>query len=376
MVARTFNESVVKAQSESFRPELGQLNNRLQAENIRLCEEILSDHNLGGIIGKSESLKACLCQAAQVAPTSSTVLILGETGTGKELLAREIHRLSLRKARPMVKVNCASLPANLIESELFGHERGAFTGASAARLGRFEIANGATIFLDEICELPLDLQTKLLRVLQEGEFERLGSSRTIKVDVRVIAASNQGLKLAVKQDSFRADLYYRLSVFPISLPPLRERVEDIPLLVSHFIGQMNCKLRKKIETISQETIETLQRYHWPGNLRELQNVIERACIITQGSRLQLRDNLDVHRCPQNDESKIKPPQTTDIKPVVVGTLNEVEKDYMIRILEKTYWRVEGKSGAAEILGINPHTLRSRMRKYGIRRPMVELKAAG
>ncbi len=347
--------------------EVERLKNQLQAENIYLQEEILSRHNFGEIIGKSELLQQALHKASQVSATDVTVLILGETGTGKELFARAIHSLSRRKDRSLVKVNCATLPADLIESELFGHEKGAFTGAATTRTGRFEVADGTTIFLDEIGELPLDLQSKLLRVLQEGEFERLGSSRTIKVNVRVIAATNRDLEAAVRQGSFRADLYYRLHVFPVVIPPLREHPEDIPLLVSHFVDRASKRLGKKIETVSPKVMEAMQKYHWPGNVRELRNVIERAVITTQGARLQLADILEPRPAiAENSTSYV----AEDLVTQGDGTLADVERDYIFAVLERTYWRIEGESGAAEILGINPSTLRHRMRKLGIQRPKL------
>jgi len=350
--------------------EVQRLKNQLQAENIYLQEEIRSEHNFSDMIGFSESFQHALRKTSQVAGADTTVLIIGETGTGKELFARAIHILSRRKDRPLIKVNCAALPTHLIESELFGHDKGAFTGAVSSRIGRFELADGATIFLDEVGDLPLDLQSKLLRVLQEGEFERLGSSRTIKVDVRVIAATNCDLEEAVRQGSFRADLYYRLNVFPITIPPLRERQGDVPLLVSHFVNRFARRLGKKIETIAPQVMDALERYHWPGNVRELQNVIERAVITTQGSKLQLGDNLEplrIQTATAGGQISLSPLNGT-IAPN--GTLSEVERNYIIAILEKTYWRIEGRSGAAEILGINPNTLRSRMRKLGIQRPKL------
>ena len=267
--------------------EVETLKNRLQAENIYLQDEIKLAHNFSDIISRSEAMKKILGKVEQVASTDATVLILGESGTGKELVARAVHNLSERRERPLVKVNCAALPANLIESELFGHEKGAFTGALSRKIGRFELADGGTIFLDEIGELPLELQTKLLRVLQEGEFERLGNPQTIHANVRVIAATNRNLEKAIEKNEFREDLYYRLNVFPVSIPPLRDRKEDIPLLVNHFIKKYNVKTAKKVETISQEIIQALQEYYWPGNVRELENVIERAVIISPGKQLQL-----------------------------------------------------------------------------------------
>jgi formate hydrogenlyase transcriptional activator len=344
--------------------EVEQLKEQLHAENIYLQEEIMVAHNFGEIIGRSEALQKVLRQAQQVAPLDTTVLLLGETGTGKELLAHAIHNLNPRKHRPLVKVSCATLPAQLIESELFGHERGAFTGALARRVGRFEIANGGTIFLDEIGELPLDLQTKLLRVLQEGEFERLGSSITIKIDVRVIAATNRDLEEAVRKGAFRSDLYYRLNIFPIKVPPLRERKEDIPMLVIHFLKQLGMKLGKRIDSIPQETMEALQNYHWPGNIRELRNVIERASIVSQGNQLRLLDSLEY----QSPIQEMPLPIPVALMPATTETLDESQRQLIVRTLEKTYWRVEGPVGAAALLGVHPNTLRSRMKKLGIAKP--------
>jgi transcriptional regulator with GAF, ATPase, and Fis domain len=346
--------------------KLAQANNDI----VYLRQEILSDHNFGEIIGNSEALKQVMHKTGQVAETDATVLIVGETGTGKELIARATHDRSLRKSRPMIKVNCATLPANLIESELFGHEKGSFTGAHSTRVGRFEMANGSTIFLDEIGELPLDLQSKLLRVLQEGEFERLGSSRTIKVNVRVIAATNRDLEKACQEGTFRSDLYYRLHVFPIVLPPLRERKEDIPLLVNAFVESANKRLGKSIKTISQKTLEGLQNYSWYGNIRELQSVIERAAIITQGSQLQLVDDLKPQQqtsCSLKPAPSPPPVIKQSISDDQLLTLEEIEKCHIIRVLEKTHWRIEGENAASDILGLNPSTLRSRLRKLGIKR---------
>lgn len=340
---------------------------------VYLREEILSEYNFGEIIGNSEALKQTLRKTQQVSATNTTVLIVGETGTGKELIARAIHNGSPRKNRPMIKVNCAALPANLIESELFGHEKGAFTGAHSVRMGRFEMANGSTIFLDEIGELPLELQAKLLRVLQEGEFERLGSSRTIKIDVRVIAATNRDLEAASREGVFRSDLYYRLSVFPITLPPLRERKEDIQLLVSAFIERENKRLGKNIQTISRETIGALQNYPWYGNIRELQSVIERAAIISESTELELADTLKSHphlETAAPDKGFIKGKISSEIRED--GNFlpfDEMERRYILKVLEKTRWRIHGKGGAAEILDLNPNTLRSKMQKLGIKRPI-------
>ncbi|MBK5273759.1 MAG: sigma 54-interacting transcriptional regulator, partial [Desulfuromonadales bacterium] len=289
----------------------------------------------------------------QVAPMNATVLLLGETGTGKGVVARAIHGRSTRKGRPLITVNCTTLPATLIESELFGRERGAFTGSDARQIGRFELADGGTIFLDEIGDLPLELQSKLLRVIQDGEFERLGSPRTIKVDVRIIAATNRNLEGELRNKTFREDLYYRLNVFPITMPPLRQRREDIPLLVNHFVEKFNKKIGKKINSVSKDTLHMLQDYHWPGNVRELESVIERSVITSPGSSLQVLDRFDTFRKP--DE-----PAGQDVK-----ALAEMEHDHILQVLRKTGWRIEGKNGAAVILGLNASTLRARMRKYGI-----------
>jgi len=335
--------------------EIKGLKEQLQSDYSYLKEEIELDHDLEQIVGKSDALKYVLYKVKQIASTDTTVLILGETGTGKELLARAVHNLSPRKDRPLVKVLCSTLPANLIESELFGHEKGAFTGAHSRHIGRFEIAKGTTIFLDEIGELPLELQAKLLRVIEDGEFERLGGSRTIKVDVRIVSATNRNLEDDVRKGRFREDLWYRLSVFPITVPPLRERQEDIPLLVHSFVVKFGRKLGKTIKTVPQKAMKALQEYPWPGNVRELENVIERAVINSQSAVLHLADRL--HE-----------PQAKDSGAVQKGTLQENECDYIIQTLKKTHWRISGEKGAAALLGLNPSTLRSRMRKLGIRRP--------
>ncbi len=332
--------------------DLEVLKNRLQAENTYLQDEIKLQHNFGNIITRSETLKRVLRSVEQVAATDATVLITGESGTGKELLARAIHQLSLRGDRPLVKVNCAALPAELIESELFGHEKGAFTGAIAKKIGRFELADGGTIFLDEIGDLPLGLQAKLLRVLQEGEFERLGSPKTITVDVRVIAATNRDLEREKEEGHFREDLYYRLCVVPIESPPLRARKEDIPLLVTHFVKKYSKKVGKQIEAIPQSVIDTLQGYHWPGNVRELENVIERAVILSPGKKLVLGDWLS------------KAPTASD--GALLCTLEENERRHILKALELTGGRVSGAKGAAKLLNINPNTLTSRMKKLGLR----------
>jgi chemotaxis protein methyltransferase CheR len=333
--------------------EIKELKEKLEVERAYLQEEIKSEYNYENIIGQSNALNYVFYKVEQIAPTDTTVIVLGETGTGKELVARAIHGLSPRKDRALVKVNCATLPANLIESELFGHEKGALTGAHARQLGRFEVANGATLFLDEIGELPLELQPKLLRVIQDGEFERLGSSATNKVDVRVIAATNRHLEEEVRKGRFREDLWYRLNVFPITAPPLRERMEDIALLVDFFVDKISRRLGKSIESIPVSVMNALLDYQWPGNVRELENVLERAVINSSGPKLHLVDELQK---PHKDLTTAK------------KTLNEVERDYIVRVLEQTNWKVSGPNGAAEILGLDRSTLRARMRKLDIRQP--------
>ena len=332
--------------------ELNQLKNKLEAENIYLQQELQLDQTFGDLVGQSDAIKQVLFKASQVAPTDSTVLITGETGTGKELVARAIHRASSRKDHPLIKVNCAALSPSLIESELFGHEKGAFTGASARRLGRFELANNGTIFLDEIGDLSLDMQVKLLRVIQEGEFERVGGTKTIKANVRIIAATNRGLKAEVKKGTFREDLWYRLNVFPINVPPLRERKDDIPLLAEHFIAKFAKRSGKTITAVSPRVMQALQAHSWPGNVRELANVIERAVIHTTGNVLQ-----SVGAFEPTIEQPASPPKT----------LEEAERELIINTLERTQWRVEGTQGAARILDVNPSTLRTRMLKLGISR---------
>ena len=332
--------------------EVEHLKDRLQEENIYLQEEIKGQHNFEAMVGQSETLRQVLHQVEQVAETDATVLVLGETGTGKELIARAVHDLSNRKERPLVKVNCAALPANLIESELFGHEKGAFTGAQDKKIGRFELADGGTIFLDEIGDLPLELQAKLLRVLQEGELERLGNATSIKVDVRVIAATNRDLESAAAKGEFREDLFYRLNVFPVRIPPLRERKGDIPMLVTHFVQKYSVKIGKQIHSIPQQTLEALEAYTWPGNVRELENVIERAMILSRGNRLELGD---WH------------PRTGTTNGGGFVTLEEHERVYIQEVLETTDGRLRGDNGAAKILGMKPTTLASRMLKLGIRR---------
>ena len=330
--------------------EIRKLEEQLQAENRYLLEEVKLLHTHENIVGNSEAIRGVLKQVEQVAGTESTVLIQGETGTGKELLADAIHNLSPRKGRLLVKVNCAALPPTLIESELFGREKGAFTGSHARQIGRFELADGGTLFLDEISEMPLELQTKLLRVLQDGEFERLGSPKTIKVSVRLITATNRDLNQYVREGRFREDLFYRLNIFPLFVPPLRERKEDILPLVWSFIQEFGTRMGKRIESIPRKGIETLRNYGWPGNVRELRNVIERAMIMTIGPVLRIE-------IPKSIEAKNGRP----------GTLEEIESRHIIDVLNSTGRRVSGKGGAAELLGLNPKTLESRMKKLGIQR---------
>lgn len=326
---------------------------KLQLENVYLQEEIKTQFNFGEIVGASAVIKGVFQRIEQVAATDSTVLLLGETGTGKELVARAVHRMSRRKDRVLIKVNCAALPAGLIESELFGHEKGAFTGALVRKIGRFELASGGTIFLDEIGDLPLDLQVKLLRVLQEGEFERVGGTQTLKADVRVIAATNRDLEKAIAEAKFRSDLFYRLNVFPVHIPPLRERKEDIPLLAGHFARRYGNKMGKHIETISQKAMQSLQAYPWPGNVRELENVIERAVIISPGAQLALGDWIPRPFVALNGKRLL--------------TITELERNHILEMLELTGWRVSGEAGAARLLGLKPTTLEARMKKLGIKR---------
>ncbi len=336
--------------------EIKQLENQLTHENIYLQEEIRTEHNFEEIVGKSRELKRVLKRVELVAPTDSSILITGETGTGKELIARAIHHLSKRKDRPLIKVNCAALPTGLIESELFGHEKGAFTGALSKKVGRFELAHQGTIFLDEIGDLLQEVQVNLLRVLQEQEFERVGGTKTIKVDVRVIAATNRELEKAVAENRFRADLYYRLNVFPLPLPSLRERGEDIPLLVQYFVDKYATKTGKQIDAINQETMRRLRGYPWPGNIRELENVIERSIILSSGSVLEIEDEF------------LLPSSTLlDQKEKDTLTLQEVERNHIMQILDKTGWVIDGPQGAAKILNLHPNTLRGRMKKLGIER---------
>ena len=339
--------------AENALEEIRQLKDQLEAERAYLQEEIKLEFNHENIIGRSDEIKYVFYKVEQIASSDTNVLVLGETGTGKELVARAIHGLSQRKDRALVKMNCAALPSNLIESELFGHEKGAFTNAHSRRLGRFEVANGTTLFLDEIGELPLDLQPKLLQVIETGEFERLGSSETIKADVRIIAATNRNLEAEVRKGTFREDLWYRLNIFPITLPPLRARREDIPLLVHFFVDKISKRLGKSIEVVPISVMSALESYHWPGNIRELENVLERAVINSSGPKLHLVDEL---KQPSKDLTNAN------------RSLADVERAHIIRVLEQTQWKVSGENSAAEILGLNRSTLRARMRKLDIRKP--------
>lgn len=334
--------------------EVKQLKEKLEEENHYLRQEIKLAQNFDTIVTQSNLLKKVLRQVEQVAVSDATVLILGETGTGKELLAKAVHHHSKREKHALVKVNCAALPANLIESELFGHEKGAFTGAISQKIGRFEMANKGTIFLDEIGELPLELQAKMLRVLQEGELERLGSTKTMKIDVRIVAATNRNLQREVEKGNFRADLYYRLNVFPIDLPPLRERKEDIPILVEYFVNKYAPKLGKTIRTVPKKALQKLEAYTWPGNIRELENIIERSIIISSGGKLEIGDWLNINAAPIGGEG--------------MDTLEEHERKHILKALKMTSWRVSGEKGAAKLLDINDRTLQSRIKKLGITRP--------
>ena len=351
VLERTADLAEAKEQLQVHLQEIEHLKQRLERENIYLQEEIklLVEHT--EIVGQSAAIKKILAQAERVAETDSMVLILGETGTGKELLARSIHNMSSRKDRPLVTVNCASLPPTLIESELFGREKGAYTGALTKMVGRFEVADGSTLFLDEIGELPLDLQSKLLRVLEEGKFERLGSTKTLQVNVRVIAATNRDIAREVKEGRFRTDLYYRLNVFPIVIPPLRERPEDIPLMVWAFVKDFQKKMGKEIENIPKKSIESLQSFSWPGNVRELRNVLEHAMIVTSGKTLV-----------------VQAPKPTSSETPGARNLGDMERRHIVSVLERNGWRVGGKGGAAEVLGLKRSTLYSKMKKLGINRP--------
>ncbi|HTO07516.1 MAG TPA: sigma 54-interacting transcriptional regulator [Myxococcota bacterium] len=352
---RTVGELLANAlHRRNLEREVRELLRRLRAENAYLRSAVGGDGDGGfeQLVGKSPELRRVLELAAQVAPTSTAVLLLGETGTGKELMARAIHARSKRAEAPLITVNCAALPASLVESELFGHEKGAFTGATSVRLGRFELADGGTLFLDEVGELAEEIQAKLLRVLESGEFERVGAVRSRKVDVRLIAATNRPLEHEVRKGSFRADLYYRLSVFPITVPPLRERPGDIPLLVWEIIHRRQHELGRHIEHVSESAMQALCRYAWPGNIRELGNVIERALILSPGTELRL-DAFIASQTPLSEISE---------------RADAAERSHLLEVLERHHWRIDGHGNAADCLGLNPSTLRSRLRKLGIVRP--------
>jgi formate hydrogenlyase transcriptional activator len=361
---RTAELTTANQELQSTKDELSQLTQKLAQENLYLEDEIRSDANFKDIVGKSPELRRVLKLVETVAPTDSTALIYGETGTGKELIARAIHNLSSRRSRTFVRLNCAAIPAGLLESELFGHEKGAFTGAFAQRIGRLELANNGTLFLDEIGDLPLELQPKLLRVLQEREFERLGSTRTILTNVRLIAATNRDLNAMVQEGKFRSDLFFRLNVFPIDLPSLRDRREDIPLLVRHFAEHFSRRMNKNIETISPATMDALCRYPWPGNIRELQNVIERAVILSRGRALvvllaELKGRTTARLT--NEETPAKPTRRRPVKSI----LRDVDREQIIQVLKETDGRVGGPDGAASRLGLKRTTFITRMKALGI-----------
>jgi transcriptional regulator with GAF, ATPase, and Fis domain len=355
ILANALDRKVSEEKLRRSLQEVKKLKNRLQAEIVYFREETKLQGSFDEIVGRSSAIKYVLFKIEQIASADTIALILGETGTGKELVARAIHDKSHRRDRNLIKVNCAALPPTLIEGELFGYEKGAFTGAERRKEGRFEIAHGSTFFLDEIGELPLELQAKLLRVLQDGEFERLGSHKTVKVDVRIIAASNRDLEREAQEGRFRKDLWYRLSVFPITVPPLRDRKEDIPLLVTWFLEKSCKKLGKEITRIPQRVLDELQAHTWPGNIRELENTIERAVIHSPDQTLRLVDWNAMHDREGGSPEPSK-------------TLADVERDHILRVLEQTGWRVRGPRGAALVLDLNPSTLRFRMKKLGIKKP--------
>jgi formate hydrogenlyase transcriptional activator len=351
--------------------EIDALKNKLAVEKLYLEEEIRSEFNFEEIVGESAVLKRALAQVELAAPAGTTVLLLGETGTGKELFARAIHNLSPRRDRTFVKINCAAIPSGLLESELFGHEKGAFTGAIAQKVGRFELADRGTLFLDEVGDLPLELQPKLLRVLQEQEFERLGGTRTTRVDVRVVAATNSDLSKLVAGRAFRSDLYYRLNVFPIQIPALRERPEDIPLLVRYFVQRFSRSLNKEVEYIPADAMDALSNYSWPGNIRELENLLERAVLLSPGKELRVPlselKSATLAAPADADSSSSFASLTSPASPV--STLEEAERQHILRALKQTQWRIAGPKGAAVLLGVKRTTLQARMRKLGIHRPI-------
>ena len=349
-IARTRAEKAIREGADEVR----RLRDQLQRENVYLQQEVRAFRGHSRLVGESVALRRVLEQAEQVSATNSSVLLMGETGTGKELMASAIHDLSPRSSRPMVRVSCAAIPETLIESELFGREKGAYTGALSRQVGRFEVAHGSTLFLDEVGELPLEVQVKLLRVLQEKQIQRLGSSKDTAVDVRIIAATNRDLEKAVRDKTFRNDLYYRLNVFPIKMPPLRERPEDIPLLVQAFVNEFARSFGKSIESVDKESLDALQQYTWPGNIREVRNAVERAMILATGSRLFI--NLP-SVSPSDAEPSLR--------------LSDAEREHVLSVLEMTGWRVRGKGGAAEILNLKPSTLESKMARLGITRSMTK-----
>jgi formate hydrogenlyase transcriptional activator len=352
VLANAVHRRNVERALRSSLDEVRRLQRRLEAENEYLREEIASEAGFEQIVGKSRALREVLAQAARVAETPAAVLLLGETGTGKELLARAIHARSPRSDRALIRVSCAALPTSLVESELFGHEKGAFTGATSAKPGRFELADAGTLFLDEVGEIPPEVQVKLLRVLQEGEFERVGGTRTRRVDVRIVAATNRDLLRAIAEGRFREDLYYRLAAFPIHLPPLRDRREDVPLLVWDLIQRRQGELGRRIDRVPESAMRALVGYGWPGNIRELANVVERALILSPGPVLHLDAAFPAAAQPAAPADR----------------LDEVERAHVLRVLDRSRWRINGPGNAAEILGLHPNTLRSRMKKLGIARP--------
>ena len=366
LLARVRTHLALREARRSLEEQNARLREEIEAHNRTkgtvecLVEEIRSSHDFGEVLGESPALLRLLDQVGQVAGTDSTVLIQGETGTGKELIARAIHGRSQRRERPLIKVNCAALPRELVESELFGHEKGAFTGATQQRRGRFELADGGTLFLDEVGELPLDIQAKLLRALQEQEFERVGGSKTLRTDARLIAATNRDLRQQMGAGAFRSDLYYRLAVFPLELPALRERREDISRLIRHFLARTARKLGKPLADVSPAFLGQAMAYDWPGNVRELENFVERAAVLARGTRLDVGEPLAA-----------APASSAEAKPGPAlhapGTLEAVERNHILTVLEQTQWAIEGERGAARILGLNPSTLRGRLRKLGIRK---------
>ena len=355
VLTQVANQIAIAVENALAYHQIAELKDKLSEEKLYLQDEIRTEHNFEEIIGDSPALKHILKQVETVASTDSTVLVQGETGTGKELIARAIHNLSTRRDRTLVKVNCAAIPTGLLESELFGHEKGAFTGAIAQRIGRFELANGGTLFLDEVGDIPLELQPKLLRILQEQEFERLGSTRTLRVDARLVAATNVNLAERVDEKQFRSDLYYRLNVFPIVIPPLRERRDDIPSLVRYFVQKYARRMKKPIDTIPAKAMTALTAYHWPGNVRELENFIERAVILSPG--------------PEFRVSVAELKTAAEPAPYNAITLKETERNHILKVLEETNWRVGGPAGAAARLGMKRTTLQSRIKKLGIARPL-------